>query len=96
MTISRCRGCGAEIIWMKTPMGKKMPADAEPVWILVGGPGRKPFLRKDGSFVFGEKIGDAYEQDDPDSEMVECYESHFATCTEAGEFRKRDRDGKKR
>ena len=61
---SRCRGCGAEVIWKKTPMGKKIPVDAEPVWILVGCPGRKPFVRGDGSFVFGLKVGDASEPED--------------------------------
>ena len=86
---NRCRGCGAEVIWMKTPMGKKIPVDAEPVWIIVGCPGRKPFVRGDGSFVFGLKVGDAYEPEDPDSEVVECYESHFATCPVGGQFRNR-------
>jgi hypothetical protein len=31
----KCRGCGAEIFWAKTPRGKRMPFDArtfEPHW----------------------------------------------------------------
>ena len=26
-----CRGCGAEVIWIRTAAGMKMPVDAEPV-----------------------------------------------------------------
>ena len=26
----KCRSCGAEIIWIKTPEGKSMPLDAKP------------------------------------------------------------------
>jgi hypothetical protein len=29
--ISRCRGCGAPIRWLRTPNGKNMPVDAAPV-----------------------------------------------------------------
>lgn len=87
--MNKCRGCGEEVIWMKTPAGKKMPVDPEPVWIEIGGRGQKPFIRKDGSFVFGRKVGDAYENEDPDSNLVEAYESHFATCPVGGEFRNR-------
>ena len=85
--MSRCKGCGAEIIWKKTPMGKRMPVDPEPVWVLLGG--GKPFLRADGSFLFGRKVGDAYDDNDPDSNVVQAYESHFATCLKADEFRKK-------
>lgn len=27
----KCRSCGAEIVWMKTAMGRAMPADAATV-----------------------------------------------------------------
>ena len=84
---SRCRACGAEVIWIRTNSGRKAPADAEPVWILLGG-GGNTFLRKDGTVVIGRKIGDAWD-DDPDANVIECYESHFATCPEGGQFRNR-------
>lgn len=85
---NKCRGCGAEVIWMKTPAGRKMPVDPEPVWVEIGWRG-PAFLRKDGEFVFGRKVGDAYETEDTDSNLVEAYESHFATCPVGGEFRNR-------
>lgn len=29
--IKPCKGCGADIVWMKTTAGKSMPVDAETV-----------------------------------------------------------------
>ena len=84
--INVCRGCQAEVIWIRTPDGKKMPIDAEPVWVKVEA-GGKTFIREDGSFVFGRKIGDAY--DSQDGTVVEAHESHFATCPVGGQFRNR-------
>ena len=86
---NRCKGCGAEVIWKKTPMGKKIPVDPEPVWIDIGSAERRSYLRKDGSFIFGRKVGDAYDDDDPDSNLIEAYESHFATCPDGARFRNR-------
>ena len=85
---SRCRGCGAEIAWIRTAGNRrKTPVDAEPVWVLIEA-GGDVFLRKDGSAVFGRKVGDAWD-DDPDANVIECYESHFATCPVGGQFRNR-------
>ena len=32
MRTAKCRGCGAEIVWIPTLGGKSMPCDAEPVY----------------------------------------------------------------
>ena len=86
--ISRCRGCGAEVLWIRTAANRrKTPVDAEPVSILQG-TGGDTFLQKDGNVVFGRKIGDAWD-DDPDANVIEAYESHFATCPVGGQFRNR-------
>ena len=61
--ISKCRGCGADIIWIETHEGKKMPVDAKP----------KAGFTKD--FVGNWK-------------HTLLHESHFATCPQAGKFRK--------
>ena len=39
---SVCRGCGAEIVWVKTEAGKSMPCDpgAVPFWARPGAPGK--------------------------------------------------------
>ena len=86
--ISRCRGCGAEVLWIRTAANRrKTPVDAEPVSILQGA-GGDTFLQKDGNVVFGRKIGDAWD-DDPDANVIEAYESHFSTCPVGGQFRNR-------
>lgn len=84
---STCRGCGAEVIWIRTAAGFRMPVDAEPVWVLPCA-GGNTFVQKDGFIIFGRKIGDAWD-DYPDANVVECYESHFATCPVGGEFKNR-------
>ena len=33
--MSTCKGCGAEVLWVKTPAGKSMPLDAAPVTLWV-------------------------------------------------------------
>lgn len=88
-----CRGCGAEIYWVRTVQGTRTQVDAEPVWVKLK-LGGYPFFRLDGSIVNGTKAGDA--DDDPDSNFIEAHESHFATCPVGGTFRKprkpRDRE----
>lgn len=32
MNKATCRGCGAPIVWIKTPAGKAMPCDPAPVY----------------------------------------------------------------
>lgn len=86
--LKKCRGCGREIRWMRTTAGHAMPVDAEPVWIRLES-GGDTFVRRDGAIVFGKKIGDAYDDDDPDTNLLEVYESHFATCPAGGQFRNR-------
>jgi hypothetical protein len=64
---SKCRGCGAEIIWAVTSTMKRIPLDAksEKRFTLVDeGTHQQAFLR-------------------------DTYVSHFATCPQANEFRKR-------
>ena len=83
-----CRGCGAEVRWITTTANRrKMPVDAEPVWVLLCS-GGDTFVQADGSIIFGRKIGDAWD-DDPDANVIECFESHFATCPVGGQFRDR-------
>ena len=78
---------------MRTPQKKKMPIDAEPVWVKLV-PHGHTFIRKDGTFIFGERAGDA--DDDPDSNFIQAHESHYATCPVGATFRKprkpRERD----
>lgn len=80
--ISKCRSCGARIIWIKMASGKMMPCDATPIryrpnsisgeLLLVTPDGK--IARGDADPVSGERVG---------------YQSHFATCPCAELHRRR-------
>lgn len=80
---TKCRGCGAPIVFVKTAAGKQMPCN----------PGRKPFWKKPrGSgrvvTIDGEVL--SCEFDGPRSEVSGFgFVSHFSTCPNAGSFRKK-------
>lgn len=80
--MARCKGCGAEIGWIRTPAGKAMPVDPEPVYVAVD----------DGSDVFVTDVGEvihgrAVPANDGSAEVA--FVSHWATCPEAGRFRRK-------
>lgn len=83
---TQCRGCGEEIAFIKTEKGKSMPVNPVPVRVkpLAGG---YQYITARGNFITGVIVGDA--EDDPDSNTVPAYVSHFATCKKANDFRGR-------
>lgn len=86
--MAKCKGCGAEINWIKMyGTGKAMPVDPEPVRVMYG-EGTEKFVRADGVVIQGRRIGDAWDND-PNAQIYEAYQSHFATCKKANDFRKR-------
>lgn len=80
MTTKRCKSCGAEIIWIRMKSGKAMPCDAEPIPYMELFSGGMKLVTEQGEVVQGcydgtsDKIG---------------YVSHFATCPNANQHRKR-------
>lgn len=78
-----CRGCGAPIVWINTPAGKSMPCDPEQVvyWQTPGG--SQKIVTPNGEVLSAELEG-AQEKATGIG-----YISHFATCPQAGQFRKR-------
>lgn len=82
----KCRACGAEIYHIRSKTGRWLSLDVEPVWIRLDYHG-DPFYRLDGSVVLGTQAGDA--DDDPDSNCVEVYQSHFFACSEQEKLRKK-------
>lgn len=82
-----CRACGAEIEFIKTKAFKTVPVNVEPVWIRPDHDGNS-YVMKDGSVILGVMAGDA--DDDPDSNCIMAYVSHFATCPYGGKFRRRN------
>ena len=78
--MSRCKSCGAQIVWVKTDSGKRMPVDAEPsedgnVFVADDGPLRT------GCLVI--VLGQPDLLTDPDVR----HKSHFATCPDADSHR---------
>ena len=77
--MSRCRGCGAEIEWLRMKSGKTMPVDPEPVFVAEGG--NQVFITDAGETI----TGSATEENTGEVGFV----PHWATCPAAGQFRKR-------
>lgn len=84
--MAKCKGCGADIIWIKMPTGKAMPCDPEKVPYKNTFPaGELTLITPEGKIAKGEL--------DLNSETYG-YVSHFATCPVANKFRKEKGNGK--
>lgn len=77
MQTSRCRSCGAAIIWAKTPAGKTMPIDAEPT------PYGNIALVPAGAIVLTKDLADQGRRIGS-----KLYRSHFVSCPHAAKHRK--------
>ena len=49
--MSICKGCGAEIDWVRMKSGKAMPIDPEPVFVAEGG--NQAFITDEGDTITG-------------------------------------------
>lgn len=74
--MSKCRSCGAKIIWAETEGGSRVPLDAKPL---------KRYVLKEIETGIGET--DIVEV--PVVELRSTYVSHFVTCPDADKFRKK-------
>ncbi len=50
--ISKCRGCQAEIIWIETKSGRKMPLDAKAKTVFI-----KKWSMMDGVYYWAADLG---------------------------------------
>lgn len=80
--MARCKGCGAEIDWIKTHTGKNMPVNPTPVFVAVDD-GDDVFVTDEGDVIHGR----AMLTDDGSAEVA--FVSHWATCPVAGQFRRK-------
>ena len=79
--MSICKGCGAEISWIRTKNGKSIPVDEKPVPYYEGNSAK--IVLEDGTVVSGDLDG-------PEEAFRGFgYVSHFATCPKAGKFRRK-------
>ena len=84
---STCKGCGAEILWVKTAAGKWMICN-KPLIAFEPGGGPETFVTPSGKVVRGQR---------KTSGSASGYIAHWATCPKRKEFRKEkahDSDGK--
>ena len=83
----RCKGCGAEIRWIKTTNGKAMPVDPDPLSIIPGQFGSTVVVTEDGRTFLGQS--GIYIDARTTPGAIEGFTSHFATCPAARSFRKK-------
>lgn len=78
--MSQCRSCGTKIDWIKTITGKNMPLD--PDYIQYSEAKQGDVLVTDGGVVY--KVDHS-----KDLPSVKGRVSHFATCPDANNWRKK-------
>lgn len=83
-----CHGCGEMVAFIKCTDRRTHTVDPEPVYIRQDAHG-KSFITREGGFVFGEIVGDAYDDDDPDTNLIQCFEPHKGKCPNGGRKRRR-------
>lgn len=86
---TKCRACGATIMFLKTAKGKTMPVDESAVFFKAHPDGKELFILGDGTTMRGNRVTDRAEGDRFG------YISHFATCPAADQFRKRGKKARK-
>ena len=96
MNKATCRGCGAPIVWIKTPAGKAMPCDPAPVYTRP----RPPHPARPGAGLDPAPPGGKDKLVPTRGEAVSCeivpgaeatdagYRPHWATCPQAGQFKR--------
>lgn len=81
MNKGTCRGCGAPIVWIKTPAGRSMPCDPELVYYRQQDGAKAKIVTTRGEVVSCE-IVTAAEADGAG------YVPHWSTCPQAATFKK--------
>lgn len=80
--MATCRGCGAAIIWIRTPGGKSIPCDPEQIVYRKQVGGGIKIVTPNGEVLSAELKSNPNEADGIG------YIAHFATCPEARRFRR--------
>ena len=91
----RCRSCGAQIFWAVTANGKRMPLDAQPhpegnlVLRTQAGPDGQEALDDPLLCLSVAAVAKLEEHGIPARLGEPRYLSHFATCPQAGQHRRK-------
>ena len=83
MKKATCRGCGASIVWIKTTGGKSMPCDAQPVLYQERKGAAGKIVTPNGQVLSAD-----LDVSPDEATGIGCV-SHFATCPQAGRFRRK-------
>lgn len=87
--ITKCRSCGANIIFITTENGRKMPCDADAVDYQDNIKGKDTIVTESGKVIKGTIIKTTQGGGLVPIIDGKGYVSHFATCPFAGQYRKR-------
>lgn len=85
--MAKCKGCGADIVWIKTPGGKSMPCDSAQLTYWKNSHGSDIIVTPNGEVFRANLTGDLAQATGIG------YRSHFATCPAANKFRKDYKNG---
>lgn len=85
-----CRGCGAEIWFIKTVAGKTIPVNPEEVAYEQKAGGSLKIVTPNGEVLSAERPAD------PQKATGIGYISHFATCPASDSFRKPRKSDRKK
>lgn len=80
--MSKCKNCGAEIVWIKTKAGKAMPCDATPVCYIEDAAGKSRVITEGGETIRCTLT------DSRETATGSGYVPHWATCPAADQFRR--------
>lgn len=81
--MSYCKSCGAEIFWVETTKGKKMPLNKKAIPFWENPYSKHSIVTASGKVIKCDLSGNR------DEVSGFGYTSHFSTCPEAKKFRRR-------
>lgn len=84
--MAKCRGCGAEIIWIRTLAGKSIPCDPTPVIYWERAKAKGKVVTPNGEVISCDFAGDLKKATGIG------YISHWSTCPEANQFRRKEEE----
>lgn len=89
--MSKCKSCGAEIIWIRTRTGRSMPCDPEKVYFEPDPKGPATIVTENGQIAKGilmdESAAIGFGGDG--IKVMTGHRSHFATCPFADQHRRK-------
>jgi hypothetical protein len=81
-SMSKCKYCDKEIMWVKTFSGRPMPCDPKPIYFYRRFGGKKRFVVLSGELLAGVLAEETYAAPGEREEIGHI--AHFATCSNYG------------